>query len=158
MIIHDLNIFGNVFRWDRICVLWCVKGCFLIYSLPQAATSSIIDLKLCEWAQFFFINNHLIRKKLLITKRFVALTEISPDKAASSNSFQTSVHRLLRLMKANLLESASLWRCVYKCLSVLQVGWSRNVPALLANVVAIITGGAKVEHILQHHPFSQLLK
>ena len=154
VIIHDLNIFGNVFRWHIICVLWC----FLISSPPQASTSSTIDLKLCEWAQFFFINNHVIRKKLLITKWFVAVTEISSDRAASCNSFQTSVCHLLRLLKANLLETASLWRCVCKCLLALRVRLSPNIPALLTNSVAVITGGAKVEHILQYYPFSQLLK
>ena len=133
------------------------RMCFLISSLLQAGTSATIYLKLREWAQFFFINNYIIWKKLLITNQFVAVTGISLDRAASCNSFQTSVHCLLRLLKANLLETASLWHCVYKCLLALRIGWSPIVPAL-TNGVAVTMGGAKVGYILQYHPLSQLLK
>ena len=156
VIIHYLNIFSDVFRWHIISVLWCMKE---VFSSPlQAATNSTMDLKLWEWVQFFFINNHVIRKKLLITKWFVVVAEITWNRAASCNSFQTSVRCLLRLSYANLFAMAVLWCCIRKCLLALRVGWSQKVPALLTNDVSTKTGGAKVEHILQYHLFSQLLK
>ena len=82
------------------------RRCFLISSLLQAATSSTVDLKLCKWGQFFFINNHVIRKKLLITKQFVAVTEICC---------------LLRLLKGNSIEMAFLWHYLQLPISI--VGW-----------------------------------
>ena len=103
--------------------------------------------------EFFFTNNHVIQKKLLTTNRFVAVTGISVGRAASCNSFETSVRHLLRLLKANLLQITSLWHCVSKWLLALQVGWSPNAPALLTNGVAVITGGAKVEQVLHKTHF-----
>ena len=151
-------IYLEMYSGDIICILWCVKE--VLFNFFSAASSNKLKywFKIVWVSQVFLYQQPCNSKKLLITKWFVAVTEIYVDRATSCISFQTSVHCLLRLSKANLSDTASLWYCICKCLLALRVGWSPNVPALLTNGVAVITGGAKAEHILQYHPFSQLLK
>ena len=156
-------IWKCIFRWHKICVLWCVKE--VLFNFFSAASSNKLNYRFkIVWVNPAFLYQQPCNlKKASDNKTICSCHRNFCRRAASCNSFQTSARRLLRLSKANLFETTSLWRCVCKCLLALRVGWSPNVPTLLTNGVAVITGGAKVEHVftifLEHyHPFPQLLK
>ena len=130
-----------------ICVWWCMKE-VLYFSVTSSN-------KLNYWFKIVWVSQIFLYQQPCNSKKAFG------NKAICSyhrNSFQTSVYHLLRLLKANLLVTTSLWCCICKCLLALQVGWSTNVPALLTYSVTVITRGEKVEHVLQYHPFPQLLK
>ena len=140
-----------------ICVWWCMKEVLFYFSV---ASSNKLNywFKIVWVSQIFLYQQPRNSKKASGNKAICSYHRNFFRQSCSSNSFQTSVYHLLRLLKANLLETTSLWCCICKCLLALQVGWSPNVPALLTYSVTVITRGEKVEHVLQYHPFPQLLK
>ena len=108
-----------------ICIWWCMKE-VLYFSVTSSN-------KLNYWFKIVWVSQIFLYQQPCNSKKAFG------NKAICSyhrNSFQTSVYHLLRLLKANLLETTSLWCCICKCLLALQVGWSPNVPALLTYSVS----------------------
>ena len=92
VIIYDWNIFGNVFRWNIICILWCVKE---VQSHPQLWMRSFLlttplSHVLARWAFQMRLNRigYRLRKRIRNTSGSSCLLKI--NEKLINNTWRTS--------------------------------------------------------------------